>query len=90
MCLLASTIRDKDTQHKFTSWLGPSGQNTDISKCTFFLLKSVLVHTKILMYLLMQHEYWKCQFNEWFYGSRSHWLESKQKEKEKEHLQALL
>jgi hypothetical protein len=23
------THLDRDTQHKFTSWLGPSGQNTD-------------------------------------------------------------
>jgi hypothetical protein len=29
VCLLASTIPDKGTQYKFTSWLGPSGQNTD-------------------------------------------------------------
>jgi hypothetical protein len=29
VCLLASTIRDKGTYHKFTSWLEPLGQNTD-------------------------------------------------------------
>jgi hypothetical protein len=28
-CFLASIIRDKGTQHKFTSWFGLSGQNTN-------------------------------------------------------------